>query len=139
MEFPDLVLALIREFSRPRVNKEALEEYQKVVCEFGYWPSLKRKMVTLEAVVVVREFNRLSKYIKDIEVEQQELFITFIQEHNITYEDIDSMIDHTPRVAEIDRILGNIYDERAIAIRNLYVLVAGEAAVLEFERTLEPF
>jgi len=53
MELPDLPLALVREFSMPRVSKEARDEYARV----GDWLDLKRAMVTPHAVAVVRAYN----------------------------------------------------------------------------------
>ena len=119
MEFPDIVLALIHEFSRPRVNKEALQEYLKVVRRvrnMGNWaPSLKRKMVTPEAVDVVREFNRVSDLIQRLQIERNELRTL-------------------QSIKEINRLLLSASYAREVVTRNLYVLVAGEAAVRQFEK-----
>ena len=131
MEFPELVLALIRDFSRPRVNKEALQEYRTVVRNIGDSPSLKRKMVTPEAVEVVREFNRVSNLIRTLETENQTILIGLIKEQQVFWSDI---VD-TPRMTEINRLLEDLYDERIEVTRNMYVLVRGEAEVRELEKT----
>ena len=115
MEFPDIVCALIHEFARPRVNKDALKEYRLVVRWVGHWTSLKKKMVTPEAVEVVREFNRVYALILDLETER------------IESRTLQSMRD-------INRLLNNASYEREGVTRNLYVLVAGEAVVREFEK-----
>lgn len=65
MEFPDDVLALIREFSRPLVSKEALYEYRRAMGM--YWgPSLKKKMTTPRAIEIVRRYNDTTDVIDDI-------------------------------------------------------------------------
>ena len=131
MEFPELVLALIRDFSRPRVNKEALQEYLTVVRNIGDSPCLKRKMVTPEAVEVVREFNRVSILIRTLETENQTILIGLIKEQQVFWSDI---VD-TPRMTEINRLLEDLYDERIEVTRNMCVLVRGEAEVRELEKT----
>ena len=141
MEFPDLVLALIREFSRPCVSKEALQEYLKVVRTFGDWPSLKRKMMAPDAVSVVRKFNKVSDRILDIESESQSIISRLIQEHQEIYQEevmeevlLGGDIYQSPRLNEINRLLVDLYDERIEYSRNMRVLVHGEAVVREFEK-----
>lgn len=62
MELPDLPLALVREFSRPRVSKEARDEYTKAI-QHGFWLAarswyrLERAMVTPHAIETVRGYN----------------------------------------------------------------------------------
>ena len=111
MEFPDIVLALIHEFSRPRVNKEALKEYVKVVRRVRNMdPSLKRKMVRPEAVAVVREFNRVSDLIQCLQIERNEVRTVQL-------------------TSAIDRLLLAAFLERDVATRNLRGLVAGEGFI----------
>lgn len=111
MEFPDVVLALIHEFSRPRVNKEALKEYVKVVRRVrNLDPSLKRKMVTSEAVAVVREFNRVSDLIQCLQIERNE-------------------VRTVQSTRAVDRLLLTASKERDVATRNLRGLVAGEGFI----------
>lgn len=60
MEFPDDILSLIREFSRPLISKEALHEYRRSrgIAMGMYWgPPLKRKMTTPRAIEIVRRYN----------------------------------------------------------------------------------
>lgn len=138
MEFPDLVLALIREFSRPRVSKEALQEYLKVVRTFGDWPSLKRKMMAPDAVSVVRKFNQVSDRILDIESESKSIIRQLIQEQHEIYRQEEVMLGgdiyQNPRLNEINRLLVDLYDERIEYSRNMRVLVHGESVVREFEK-----
>ena len=137
MEFPDDIHDLIREFSRPRVNKEALQEYLKVVHKVGNWSSLKRKMVTPEAVEVVREFNRVSDLIQTLESEDQHILIRLIKEQQEVQRGAIGRIDirDSPRMTEISRLLEDLYDERIEVTRNMYVLVKGEAEVRELAKT----
>ena len=65
MEFPDDILALIREFSRPRYTKEALREYKRTMGLFWMWP-LKEIMTTQEVVDLVRRYNDTSDAIDAI-------------------------------------------------------------------------
>lgn len=69
MELPDLPLALVREFSRPRVSKEARDVYQKYVNLYGPSPAVLRKMVTSHGVSVV------AAYIHEHEVSEELLLI----------------------------------------------------------------
>lgn len=55
MELPDLPLALVREFSRPRVSK-ARDEYAKAI-QHGFWPRLNRAMLNPHAIEIVRRYN----------------------------------------------------------------------------------
>ena len=71
MELPDLPLALVREFSRPRVSKEARDEYAKV----GDWPDLKRVMVTPHAIAVVRAYNDQAAKVESIYVEYRKVHL----------------------------------------------------------------
>lgn len=63
MELPDLPLALVREFSRPRVSKEARDEYAKAIqqgfrlIQLDHQSRLKRAMVMPHAVEIVRRYN----------------------------------------------------------------------------------
>jgi len=69
MELPDLPLALVREFSRPRVSKEGRDVYQKYVNLYGPSPAVLRKMVTPHGVSVV------AAYIYEHEVVEELLLI----------------------------------------------------------------
>jgi hypothetical protein len=65
MEFPDDVLALIREYSRPIVSKEALYEYKRAMGM--YWgTALKKKMTTPDAIEIVRRYNDTTDVIDEI-------------------------------------------------------------------------
>lgn len=66
MELPDLPLALVREFSRPRVSKEGREVYQKYVALYGPSPSVLRKMVTSNGVSVVAAYIRERDLLKEL-------------------------------------------------------------------------
>jgi hypothetical protein len=65
MELPDLPLALVREFSRPRVSKEARDEYAKVIQD-GFWPRLNRAMVKPRAIEIVLRYNETTDAIDAI-------------------------------------------------------------------------
>ena len=72
MELPDLPLALVREFSRPRVSKEARDEYAKAIqhgfrlIQLGHRSRLKRAMVTPHAIEIVRRYNETMDVIEAI-------------------------------------------------------------------------
>jgi hypothetical protein len=57
MELSELPLALIREYSRPRIGKEAREEYQRYVKHRGPDPAVLRAMLTPEGITAVREYT----------------------------------------------------------------------------------
>lgn len=75
MELPDLPLALVREFSMPRVSKEARDEYARV----GDWPDLKRVMVTPHAIAVVRAYNDQAAKVEAIYVEYRKVYLLSAQ------------------------------------------------------------
>jgi hypothetical protein len=116
MEFPDLVLALIREFAQPRVSKEARDEYKKVIQIYGRWPRLKRAMVHPCAVQVVSAYNRETELIDELELLFRETPL------------------NTPRSADIRNRLRERYDARRCRGREIRVLLAGENAVCEMEK-----
>lgn len=72
MEFPDLVLDLIHQFSRPRIGKEAREVYKNFVTRLGPCPAVLRKMVTPHAVALVDGYNRESEVIEELLVVYRE-------------------------------------------------------------------
>ncbi len=57
MEFPDLVLSLIREFSRPCVSEEGRKEYQRYVKHDGASTNVLRAMVTPLGILAVATYN----------------------------------------------------------------------------------
>jgi len=116
MEFPDLVLDLIRQFSRPRVSKEAREEYAKVILVYGPWPRLKRTMVTPAAINVVRDYNRETEHIDELELMYRETPL------------------NTPHSAQIRRELRERYEARRYRGRDIRVMLAGESAICEWEK-----
>jgi hypothetical protein len=116
MEFPDLVLALIREYARPRVSKEARDEYKKVIKIYGKWPRLKQAMVSPQAVQVVRAYNSETDLIDELELAFRETPL------------------NTPRSAQIRTMLRERYDCRRILGREIRVLLAGESGVRELEK-----
>ena len=72
MELPDLPLALVREFSRPRVSKEARDEYAKAI-QHGFWliqlghrSRLYRAMLMPHAIEFVRRYNETMDVIEAI-------------------------------------------------------------------------
>jgi hypothetical protein len=73
MEFPDLVLALIREYARPRMDKEARDAYKQVIQVYGEWPMLKRAMLCSNVVDVVKTYNRETTLIDDLQILYREL------------------------------------------------------------------
>ena len=68
MEFPYLVLDLIREYSRPCMDKEARDAYKKVIQVYGEWPTLKRAMLCSRVVEVVQAYNRESRLIDELQL-----------------------------------------------------------------------
>jgi hypothetical protein len=65
MELSELPLALIREYSRPRVSKEGREEYRRYVKLHGPSPAVLRAMVTPRGIEVVRGWNGDSEVIEE--------------------------------------------------------------------------
>ena len=116
MELPDLPLALVREFSRPRVSKEARDEYAKVILVYGPWPQLKQAMVTPHAISVVRAYNRETELIEELELMYRETPL------------------NTPRSARIREVLRERYEARRFRGRDIRVLLAGESAVCDLEK-----
>lgn len=116
MELPDLPLALVREFSRPRVSKEARDEYAKVILVYGPWPRLKRAMITPHAISVVRAYNRETELIEELELMFRETPLS------------------TPRSARIREVLRERYEARRFRGRDIRVLLAGESAICEWEK-----
>ena len=66
MEFPEEILSHIRVYSRPRIGKEAREEYQRYVKRRGPDPAVLRAMVTPEGITVVREYNSDKEYVEQL-------------------------------------------------------------------------
>lgn len=116
MEFPDLVLDLIRQFSRPRVSKEARDEYAKVIRVYGAWPRLKRAMVTPAAIKVVRDYNLETELIEELELMYRETPL------------------NTVRSVRIRSELRERYDARRYLGRDIRVMLAGESAICEWEK-----
>jgi len=115
MELPDLPLALVREFSRPRVSKEARDEYAKVILVYGPWPRLKRAMVTPAAIKVVRDYNLETELIEALELMYREIPL------------------NTPHSARIRSTLRERYEARRFRGRDIRVLL-GESAICEIEK-----
>ena len=79
MEFPDDVLSLIREYSRPLISKEALYEYKRA--RGMYWgTALKKKMTTPHAVEIVRRYNDTTDVIDAICREPGRLWRTQLEQ-----------------------------------------------------------
>ena len=116
MEFPDLVLDLIRQFSRPRVSKEARDEYAKVILVYGPWPRLKQAMVTPAAIKVVRDYNLETELIEELELMYRETPL------------------NTVRSVRIRSELRERYDTRRYLGRDIRVMLAGESAICEWEK-----
>lgn len=62
MELPNDVLALVREFSRPRVTKEARDECRRA----GDCAALRHMMVTPQAIQIVRDYNNQNEKVRSI-------------------------------------------------------------------------
>lgn len=58
-------VALIHEYSRPRVSKEGRDEYQRYVKLHGPSPNVLKAMVTPRGVEVVRAWNGDSEVIEE--------------------------------------------------------------------------
>ena len=116
MELPDLPLALVREFSRPRVSKEARDEYAKVILVYGPWPRLKQAMVTPAAIKVVRDYNLETELIEELELMYRETPL------------------NTVRSVRIRSELRERYDTRRYLGRDIRVMLAGESAICEWEK-----
>ena len=116
MEFPDLVLALIREYAQPRVSKEARDEYKKIIKIYGAWPRLKQSMVTPHAIQLVRAYNQETDLIDELELMYRETPL------------------NTPRSAQIRTMLRERYEWRRFRGRNIRVLLSSESAVCELEK-----
>lgn len=115
MELPDLPLALVREFSRPRVSKEARDEYAKVILVYGPWPRLKQAMVTPAAIKVVRDYNLETERIDELALMYSETPL------------------NTPHSVQIRSELRERYEARRFRGRDIRVLLAGETAICEWE------
>lgn len=116
MEFPDDVLALIREYARPRVSKEALVEYNKAIKIYGTWPRLKRAMVTPEAIEIVRAYNRETEVIEELQLLYEETPLS------------------TTRSAHIRLMLRERGEARRFRGRAIRVLLSSEEVVAEMEK-----
>ena len=116
MELPDLPLALVREFSRPRVSKEARDEYNKIILVYGPWPRLKQAMVTPAAIKVVRDYNLETELIHELELMYRETPL------------------NTPHSARIRSTLRERYEARRFRGRDIRVMLAGESAIWEWEK-----
>ena len=116
MELPDDILDLIRQFSRPCVSKEARDEYNKIILVYGPWPRLKRAMVTPAAIKVVRDYNLETELIHELELMYRETPL------------------NTPHSARIRSTLRERYEARRFRGRDIRVLLAGEAAICEWEK-----
>jgi len=79
-EFPDLVLALIREYARPCMGEEARDAYKKVIQVYGEWPTLKRAMLSQRVVEVVQSYNRETCLIDELELHFREIPLNLSQE-----------------------------------------------------------
>jgi hypothetical protein len=66
MEFPEEILSHIRVYSRPRIGKEAREEYERYVKLRGPALAVLRAMVTPEGITVVREYNSDKEYVEQL-------------------------------------------------------------------------
>jgi hypothetical protein len=66
MEFPEEILSHIREYARPRIGKEAREEYARYVKRRGPSAAVLRVMVTPEGITVVREYNSDKDYVEQV-------------------------------------------------------------------------
>jgi len=73
MELPDLPLALVREFSRPRVSKEGRDIYQKYVNLYGPSPAVLRKMVTPHNVSVVAAYIHEHEVVEELSLIYREM------------------------------------------------------------------
>ena len=73
MEFPEEILALIRQYSRPRVSQEALEDYRRLCETYGEQLDVKRKMVCPHVVDLVHTCNQTNDTIDELYVLYQEV------------------------------------------------------------------
>ena len=115
MELPDLPLALVREFSRPRVSKEGRDVYQKYVNLRGRSRIVLQKMVTPHGVSVV------AAYIREHEVSEELLLI---------YGEVPWQ---TTRAARLRGVLNEQYERVRVFHRAICVLLVGEDAVRDME------
>jgi hypothetical protein len=116
MEFPDEILALIRQFSRPCFTKEALVEYNKAIKIYGPWPRLKRAMVTSKAVQIVRDYNQETELIEELQLLYGETPL------------------NTTRASHIRLMLRERGAIRRLRGRAIRVLLAGEEVVAAMEK-----
>jgi hypothetical protein len=111
MELPDLPLALIREYSQPRVGKEARAEYRKYVSLNGPSPAVLRKMVTPHGVSVVSNYNREAEAIEDL------LLVYRVTPFRTT------------QSSRLRGLLNEQYARQRICNRDIRILLVGEEAV----------
>jgi hypothetical protein len=115
MEFPEEIVALIRQFAKPCFTKEALVEYNKAIKIYGAWPRLKRAMVTPKAVQIVRDYNQETDLIEEL---------------HLLYGETPLNTTRSAHIRLMLRERGEVRRSRGRAIR---VLLAGESIVAAME------
>ncbi len=73
MEFPEVIVALIRQYARPRVSQEALQEYRRLCQTYGEQVDVKRQMVCPTVVQLVRTCNQTNDTIEELYLLYQEV------------------------------------------------------------------
>jgi hypothetical protein len=119
MELPSDVLAIVREFSRPRMPY--YKQYKQVMLELGHenddWPAVRERLCDPDGALVLKAFLEY----KDCYVETDKLKRKLDSERSYI---------HIPCYYDLSKLMG----KRDKMLRSFKILLVGEEVILAYER-----